>query len=180
MDAPIEDRKARLAAIRKNRQNKGVNIPNVPTQGSEVSSRDSLVTDGSLDEHTNEDVKRKDSSVSESLQLDAASVASQPDILSPEPTIDTTPILETAPKLLLSELSNETIETVSLKVQNEILNNAQRASRDTKFTVTGHNKPKSYTKDLEDDLQGYFSRARFDTDKAINLILQVKYEASNR
>ncbi len=110
MDAPIEDRKARLAAIRKNRQNKGVNIPNVPTQGSEVSSRDSLVTDGSLDEHTNEDVKRKDSSVSESLQLDAASVASQPDILSPEPTIDTTPILETAPKLLLSELSNETIE----------------------------------------------------------------------
>ena len=179
MDAPIEDRKARLAAIRKNRQNKGVNIPDVPTQVSEVSSRDSLVTDGSLDEHANKDVK-KDSSVSESLQLDAASVASQPDILSPEQNLETPPILETPPKLLLSELSNETIETVSLKVQSEILNNAQRASRDTKFTVTGHNKPKSYTKDLEDDLQGYFSRARFDTDRAINLILQAKYEASNR
>lgn len=179
MDAPIEDRKARLAAIRKNRQNKGVNIPDVPTQVSEVSSRDSLVTDGSLDEHANKDVK-KDSSVSESLQLDAASVASQPDILSPEQNLETPPILETPPKLLLSELSNETIETVSLKVQSEILNNAQRASRDTKFTVTGHNKPKSYTKDLEDDLQRYFSRARFDTDRAINLILQAKYEASNR
>lgn len=161
MDA--SDRKARLAAIRRNRQKgKGdgptENTTNVPIAASPVVTSPTATSPITTSSHPHPTLN---DSVTESRLEESDR--------------------KEVPKLQLSELSNETIETVSLKVQNNILNNAQQLARDVHFEQA-HNQTKqvSYTKDLEDDLQNLLGRAQVDTDRAINNILQSKYEIEQK
>lgn len=75
------------------------------------------------------------------------------------------------PTLRISE--NETVEAVASRIQEEIF---ERIYKEADTTQSNLEDKKSFTKDLEKDIELYVTRARLGTDKAINRIIREKYE----
>ncbi|KAK6454565.1 uncharacterized protein RJT20DRAFT_130722 [Scheffersomyces xylosifermentans] len=151
------DRKSRLAALRKKRLAKDVDVRS-SNKDDEVTAKRAKTTETASEIATGEKVNEEDGT---GEKVDEE---------------DTTGEL---PKLNISE--NETIEAVSLDTQREILHNAEvKAGESVSEDPKQKEKSKSsiYTEDLKSDIEHYLKKAKFRTDRAINSIIQQKYEAS--
>lgn len=69
--------------------------------------------------------------------------------------------------------ANETVEAVASRIQEEIF---ERIYKEADTIERNQEEKKSYTKDLETDIELYVTKARLDTDKAVNRIIREKYE----
>ena len=141
-----EDRKARLAELRKNRANNRGSLIKASPESQEEGSQDASPPK-TLPVLSNDDLQ-------ETTKDKEETVSSLP------PTLELT--------------NGETVEVVSQRIYNDILNKVHMRQL-RRFEQEESTKPKvSYTKDMKDDLQNYFHKAEIRTNRAINKIIQDK------
>lgn len=141
-----EDRKARLAELRKNRANNRGSLIKTSPQSEEEPQDLSLTKTLSVAAHENLQEATED-------KEEAASLL--------PPTLQLT--------------NGETVEVVSQRIYNEILNRVHNETISEFFEQDKSTKPKvSYTKDMKEDLRSYYHKAEIRTNRAINKIIQDK------
>lgn len=142
-----EDRKTRLAELRKNRANNRGSLIKASPESQEEGSQDASPPK-TLPVLSNDDLQ-------ETTEDKEETVSSLP------PTLELT--------------NGETVEVVSQRIYNDILNKVHNEATSAFFEQEESTKPKvSYTKDMKDDLQNYYHKAEIRTNRAINKIIQDK------
>ncbi|KAK6203185.1 uncharacterized protein RJT21DRAFT_132624 [Scheffersomyces amazonensis] len=165
MDEQEEDRKSRLAALRKNR-NKNKN------KSSEESVFSRTLEAQQVEQLLTAEVPESSDSTTLESQETTNQVQDQHSSLKDD----------TIPSLSISneEGQEDTVEAISAKLQDEIFNKAHKEAIDTSFDIVREEtiSKKKYTEDLESDIAVNLNKAKFYTNKAINRLLQQRYTES--